>query len=145
KKANSADLEKEAEELFARVTMDEAHAQITIPFGDDCITLGKLAARELFEMRFLQPGKVAPDIVGEDIDGRPMKMSDFRGKVIMLDFWAFCCAPCMVMNEQGRSLVKELEGKPFVIIGVDCDTDRAQAKELSAKKGPPWRSRSEER
>ena len=55
----------------------------------DRITLGKLAGRKLFEMRYLQPGKVAPDIVGEDIDGKPMKLSDFRGKVILLDFWGF--------------------------------------------------------
>jgi hypothetical protein len=31
--------------------------------------------------------KLAPDIVGEDIDGRPLKLSDYRGKVVMLDFW----------------------------------------------------------
>jgi peroxiredoxin len=37
----------------------------------------------------LQPGKIAPDIVGEDIDGKPMKLSDFRGKVVLLDFWGF--------------------------------------------------------
>jgi hypothetical protein len=32
-------------------------------------------------------GQPAPEIEGEDIDGRPMKLSDFRGKVVMLDFW----------------------------------------------------------
>jgi len=32
-------------------------------------------------------GKVAPEIVGEDIDGQPMKLSDYRGKVVVLDFW----------------------------------------------------------
>ena len=44
------------------------------------------------------------------------------------------------MHDHGRSLVKKLEGKPFVIIGVNCDPDREKAKMLSAKKGPPWRS-----
>lgn len=32
-------------------------------------------------------GKLAPEIIGEDIDGRPIKLSDYRGKVVMLDFW----------------------------------------------------------
>ncbi len=32
-------------------------------------------------------GRAAPEIVGTDLDGRPMKLSDFRGKVVMLDFW----------------------------------------------------------
>ena len=44
------------------------------------------------------------------------------------------------MHEHGRSLVKKLEGKPFVIVGINSDSDRAKVKELSAKKGPPWRS-----
>jgi hypothetical protein len=89
KKADASALEKEAEELLERVTKDKAYADTTIPFGDDTIKLGKLAARELFEMRHLQPGKVAPDIAGEDIDGKPMKLSDFRGNVVLLDFWGF--------------------------------------------------------
>src|SRR5260370_1113952 len=44
------------------------------------------------------------------------------------------------MHEHGRSLVKKLEGKPFVIVGVNSDSDRAKVKGLSTKKGPPWRS-----
>jgi peroxiredoxin len=40
-------------------------------------------------MRSLQPGKIAPDIVGKDLDGKSMKLSDFRGKVVLLDFWGF--------------------------------------------------------
>jgi hypothetical protein len=32
-------------------------------------------------------GKLAPEIIGEDIDGKPIKLSDYRGKVVMLDFW----------------------------------------------------------
>ena len=50
-------------------------------------TLGEAAASDLFELENLTIGKVAPDIVGEDIDGKPMKLSDFRGKVVVLDFW----------------------------------------------------------
>ncbi|MCP3916653.1 MAG: redoxin domain-containing protein [bacterium] len=50
-------------------------------------TLGKLAARDLFELRELAVGRVAPDIEGEDIDGVAFKLSDYRGKVVMLDFW----------------------------------------------------------
>ncbi|MBI3408907.1 MAG: hypothetical protein HY040_11185 [Planctomycetes bacterium] len=87
KGANAADLEKEAEDLFERIRKDKDFAETSIPYGDGKLTLGQLAGRELFEMRHLQPGKLAPDIVGEDIDGQPMKLSDFRGKVVLLDFW----------------------------------------------------------
>lgn len=49
--------------------------------------LGELAAGELFVIQNLSIGSTAPDIVGEDLDGEEFKLSDYRGKVIMLDFW----------------------------------------------------------
>lgn len=87
KNADRESLKKEAEQLLERVTKDKAYAKVAIPFDDDTITVGKLAERQLFEIRSLQPGMVAPEIVGEDIDGKPMRLSDFRGKVVLLDFW----------------------------------------------------------
>jgi hypothetical protein len=50
-------------------------------------TLADEAKSELFELRNLRPGKVAPDIAGEDLDGVTFKLSDYRGKVVVLDFW----------------------------------------------------------
>lgn len=52
-------------------------------------TLGEAAKAELFELRNLAIGKVAPDIVGKDADGVEFKLSDYRGKVVLLDFWGF--------------------------------------------------------
>ncbi|MFT3879687.1 MAG: redoxin domain-containing protein [Gemmatales bacterium] len=49
--------------------------------------LGKRAGGNLFELRNLQIGKVVPEIEGEDVDGKKFKISDYRGKVVMLDFW----------------------------------------------------------
>jgi hypothetical protein len=50
-------------------------------------TLGKVARSELFEIRNLVIGKTAPEIEGEDQDGKRFKLSDYRGKVVVLDFW----------------------------------------------------------
>ena len=47
----------------------------------------KTAKGELFEMHNLAIGKVAPEITGEDVDGKKFKLSDYRGKVVVLDFW----------------------------------------------------------
>jgi len=57
----------------------------TLAAGDK--TLGDQARADLFEIRNLAIGKVAPDIEGEDIEGRKFKLSDERGKVVVLDFW----------------------------------------------------------
>jgi len=50
-------------------------------------TLAKLAGSQLFEIEHLQVGMVAPEIVGADLGGVEFKLSDYRGKVVMLDFW----------------------------------------------------------
>jgi hypothetical protein len=80
---DAAKVEKEVEQLFERVV--EKYADVKESSRDR--TLGKLAEAELFEMRSLVVGKTAPEIEGEDIDGKQFKLSDYRGKVVLLDFW----------------------------------------------------------
>jgi peroxiredoxin len=49
--------------------------------------VGEKAKRELYEMRHLAVGKEAPEVEGEDADGKKFKLGDYRGKVVLLDFW----------------------------------------------------------
>ncbi|MHC4953679.1 MAG: peroxiredoxin family protein [Planctomycetota bacterium] len=58
-----------------------------VPIYGGRMTAGKKAEGDLFEARNLTVGKEAPEIEGEDIDGVVFKLSDYRGKVILLDFW----------------------------------------------------------
>jgi hypothetical protein len=73
---------KEAEALFEQA--GDEYGAVTLPEGG---TVGAKAKAGLFELRHLVAGKEAPDIEGEDQDGRPFKLSDYRGKVVLLDFW----------------------------------------------------------
>ncbi len=50
-------------------------------------TVKEYAEAALFEMRNLAVGKQAPEIEGADLDGKRFKLSDYRGKVVLLDFW----------------------------------------------------------
>ena len=50
-------------------------------------TVGEMAKHLLNELKNLGIGKTAPEISGEDIDGKSMKLTDYRGKVVVLDFW----------------------------------------------------------
>jgi hypothetical protein len=78
KPAEAVKLNKEAEGLYDRVVKD---------FGD-IKEAAKRAKKELFAIRNLAIGKEAPEIEGEDSDGKKFKLSDYRGKVVVLDFWA---------------------------------------------------------
>ncbi len=77
------ELRKEAEDLLEDVVAQYA----SVASGGD--TLGKQAAGELFELRHLALGRVAPEVIGQDVDGVAFKLSDYRGKVVVLDFWGF--------------------------------------------------------
>lgn len=74
-------LAKEAEGLFGKVVKD--YNDVASGRG----TLGKTAAGELNEIRNLGIGKPCPEISGDDIDGKPFKLSDYKGKVVVVDFW----------------------------------------------------------
>jgi len=51
-------------------------------------TVGKKARSELYDLRYLSVGKAAPEVTGTDQDGKPLKLSDYKGKVVLLDFWS---------------------------------------------------------
>ncbi len=90
-------------------------------------TLAQAAEARLDEMHNLVVGKPAPEIVGVDLDGKPLKLSDYRGKVVALAFWATWCGPCMREIPRERELVERLRGKPFALLGVNCDGDKKEA------------------
>lgn len=75
---------KEVEAVFEQAA--EKYGDVKLS-GED--TVAERARAELFEIRNLSVGKVAPDIDGEDEDGKRFKLSDYRGKVVMLDFWSY--------------------------------------------------------
>jgi thiol-disulfide isomerase/thioredoxin len=103
-------------------------------------TIADIAGSELRELRQLSVGKVAPEIEGESVDGKRLKLSDYRGKVVVLNFWASWCGPCMDLVPHERALVKRLEGKPFALLGIDGDADRKKAANVMVKEKMNWPS-----
>jgi hypothetical protein len=71
----------DAEKLFEKIAADYGNEK----FGN--ATLGDTVKGELYELRNLSVGKTVPEIEGPDMDGTKFKISDYRGKVVMLDFW----------------------------------------------------------
>jgi hypothetical protein len=76
-------LASKIETLFARA--HEEYADVSIRAG---VTVGARAKSELYDIRHLGVGKVALDIEGKDQEGKPFKLSDYRGKVVLLYFWS---------------------------------------------------------
>jgi thiol-disulfide isomerase/thioredoxin len=132
----------EAERLFEQCIKDYGDVlyRRARSAADRDVTIAEAARSDLHELRDLAIGKVAPEIVGEDIDGNPMKLSDYQGKIVVLIFWATWCSPCMSLIPHERSLVERLKDKPFVLIGIDGDDDRERAKRAVKQERITWRS-----
>ncbi len=103
-------------------------------------TFGLVAQQELFELNHLNVGDLAPDIEGCDLDGHAFRLSDYRGKVVMLDFWGQWCPPCRRMYPYERELVRRLSGLPFALIGVNSDGDLETARNSVHGEKLPWRN-----
>ena len=67
--------------------------------------------------------KMAPDFVLDDASGKPVRLSDFRGKVVLLNFWATWCAPCRIEIPWFIEFEKAEQSRGFATLGVSLDED----------------------
>jgi thiol-disulfide isomerase/thioredoxin len=66
-------------------------------------------------------GKPAPAIEGTDVDGRPVRLADLKGKVVLVEFWASWCPPCVGEFAEIGELYRTHRDKGFAVIGVNVD------------------------
>ncbi len=101
--------------------------------------LGAIADAELYEFEHLAVGLVAPEIEGVDEDGVPFKLSDYRGKVVAVDFWGYWCPICVANIPPERELVAKVGDDAFALVGINSDPKDRLA--IGMKHLPlPWRS-----
>jgi len=115
---NHAQNRKEALQHF--VVIQQKYASVKTFQGQ----LGPLANIQEFKLAHLSVGGVAPEITGKDIFGKPLKLSDFRGKIVLLDFWGDWCVACRTLYSFNRTLHQKMEGRHFALVGVNSDTNR---------------------
>jgi peroxiredoxin len=83
-------------------------------------------------------GNPAPEIEGTDVTGRTIKLSDFRSKVVVIDFLRSGEPACRMMNESEKEMVKKFEGRPFALLGISVEADMTDLREYLQKEPITW-------
>ena len=87
----------------------------------------------LYKALKLQPGQLAPEFTLYDLDGQPVSLSQFKGQVVLLDFWASWCAPCIGDLPDLRAIKEKAADQPLVFLNLSLDTDEAAWREAIDK------------
>ena len=120
-----------------------ASREVDVPEADpgregEPVDVGEVPLK-LVNLRTVEVGQAAPDLSCKTLDGKPLALADFRGKFVLLDFWATWCVPCL---EETPSLkaVHDAFGKNdrFVMVGLSLDDTPDAPRQYAEKNGLAW-------
>ena len=129
------ELNKRTEMIYEKLAKDYAD----VPMANGRGTIGSTIKAALFELQNLSIGKVAPEVLCLNIDGdKDDKLSNYKGKVVVLDIWATWCGPCKAMIPHEREMNEKLKGKPFAFISISGDDKKETLTAFLEKEKMPW-------
>jgi thiol-disulfide isomerase/thioredoxin len=124
-----------ATDKLKKLAAEFAGVEVSTRLGN---SISEAAQKRIFFIDNLTVGKRAPDFECELLDGKKVKLSNFRGNVVVLDVWTTWCVPCRAMIPHERELVEKLKGEPFKLVSVSADDEKETLIKFLEKEKMPW-------
>jgi peroxiredoxin len=121
--------------------LDSLYRQLD-PKARETVAGQKLGER-LVVLKRSSLGQPIKDFTQNDLEGKPVKLSEFKGKYVFVDFWASWCGPCRAENPNVLRAYNAFKDKNFAVLGVSLDSDGDKWKEAVQKDGMPWKQISD--
>ena len=118
---------------------DAARAEFSTFLNQDTNAPGlhERAAR-FVERVELARSRMAPAFALTTLDGQRITMDGLQGKVVLIDFWATWCGPCLAALPHIRDIARKFAGQPLAVLSVSMDSDDAKWKDFVSKNGMTW-------
>lgn len=100
--------------------------------------LGKMVREIIDSRKMVAIGSMAPDFMLQTPEGKTIRLSDLRGKYVLVDFWASWCGPCMAEVPNVKKVYEKYHAKGFEILGVSLDNKKELWTGAIAKHGLDW-------
>lgn len=107
-------------------------------FGKQNPDIAKQLQLQVKQAKGFSTGGLAPDFAMNQVDGTELKLSDLRGKVVLVDFWASWCRPCRLANPEVVALYAKYKDQGFEVLGVSLDRNTAAWKKAIEKDNLTW-------
>lgn len=112
---------------------DEFPARYTASVG------GQFLMKQLdMAIKPLEAREIAPDFLAKDIQGHPIHLKDFRGKEVLIDFWASWCSPCVAEIPSIREIRNSISPDSLAIISISLDVDMQRWKDAVHRDSMRW-------